>query len=241
MLSDQQQVRAVSGLDRTLPFARFELEHLACKIGAEHRRNGQFVDLGKTVTEQQPVADSEVALAILLQIGERSQGVGLRVLPQLRIEVDLLERDLRGGLVECRIGRMELPQLLLGRFGELGGILDQKLQLLRETAPNDGVGLVEAHLLRLPRQQFLVDQFIDEPLDLVGGRLAQPLARPGLLQPAYVARADAHRLAGAGVDRLIGKPGIAAKQHGAGDGEMQQRLLKQVHGTITLSRDSEAS
>ena len=52
----------------------------------------------------------------------------------------------------------------------------------------------KTHRLGLARQQLFVEEIVDQALQLVGGRLAQPLARPGLLQPAHVAIADAHRL-----------------------------------------------
>ena len=87
-----------------------------------------------------------------------------------------------------------MPEFRLARLGELGGVFDQELQLLRQAAADDGVVLAKAHRLGLTRQQLLVQQLVDEALQLLRARFAQPLARPCLLQPAHVAFADADRL-----------------------------------------------
>ena len=66
---------------------------------------------------------------------------------------------------------------------------------------------LEAYRLGLARHQLLVQEIVDKTFQLVGARLAQPLARPGLLQPAHVAFADAHRF-----DRRWVQPAVLFSQ-----------------------------
>lgn len=125
---------------------------------------------------------------------------------------------------------MESPELLFRRFGELGGIVDEKLQLLGEAPADDRVTLGETHLLGLSRQQLFIDELIDETSHLVGRRFAQPLAGPGLPEPVDISFGDADRNRRA-VSHLLGvQPCIRSEQDCAGDGEVQQRFLQERHG-----------
>ena len=198
-LRHEHQMKAVAGFDRPLPRAGLERKDLIRKVGAEHPRQCQLVSVDKTVAKQQPVACRRVGFAFRRQLGERCNGIRRCVLTVLRIEVDLSERQPSRRLELRRVGDVKLPQLSLTRFSKLSRILDEELQLLCQTAANDGVVLLEAYLLGLARHQLLVEEIVDETLQLIGAGLAQPLARPGLLQPAHIALADVHRLDGAGV------------------------------------------
>ena len=59
-------------------------------------------------------------------LGERCAGVRRGVRALLRVEIDLPERELSRRLEAGWVGGIELPQLRLGRLGQLGGVLDEE-------------------------------------------------------------------------------------------------------------------
>ena len=115
-------------------------------------------------------------------------------------------------------------ELLLARLRlapEVGG---QELELLPEPAADDRVVAVQPERQRLAVVDLLADVVIDQPVELLGGRRAEPNPRPVLGEGLDRRRADDDLLAGRGRSIALRRP--HQEQPGAGGEEEHHRLAE---------------
>jgi hypothetical protein len=123
--------------------------------------------------------------------------------PAIGAQEDLTKGDL--GVLSVDVGVRLEPglELGLGRWECLRGVLHEKLELLPEAPPNDGVLAVETHRSGLTRGHLLADVVVDEALQL----LLRGWTPPG---PGK-ARGQVLHLAGADHDPTRVRPGRPAR------------------------------
>ena len=236
-------------LDRSLPGAGRELEHPGRELGPELVRHRPLVGIAKFGFSGDLVAQpgggcGRIRARQFLQGGA---GIGGRVRALVAAEEDLRERysgpgehrraaglglvvlDLAGlislGLVALRL--IDALQIVLARLGAPCIVLQQEAHLLGEPPAHHDIVLVEAELLCLPRKQLLLHQIAQQAAQLRRRRLALPLQRKGLLEPAHVAVGEANLRRGQFVAAAV-EPRIGCEQQGADDEKMQQRLPEEL-------------
>ena len=120
------------------------------------------------------------------------------------------------------MGRVVAAKLILGRLDEVGGVLDEEFQLLRQPSPNNRVVLLKAHLQRFARHELLVDEVGDHAAQLIRAGLAKPLLAPGFDQPPHVAIGDPHRFDAASIALIAVEPGVCGEQDRPGGDEVEE-------------------
>ena len=83
-----------------------------------------------------------------------SLGIGRGVAAFLRIKEDLGERNVRASLETLQVRFVKAMQIVVGRRSEPRRVFHDELDLLRKTAADDQVVLIEAHRSRFATEQF---------------------------------------------------------------------------------------
>lgn len=108
----------------------------------------------------------------------------------------------------CRNAAVDLLRPASARFQRRPRRTDRRLPLDEEGAP----GAPKAERQRLAVKHLLADEFVDQPSELIARRPAQPALLPVACQTLDLARGD---------------DGIGAKQRGADQEVVRQRLRRQ--------------
>ena len=119
---------------------------------------------------------------------EYHPGVAPGCFPAPAADEDLAEGDARLGLELVLMGVEICPELLL--LGRGHRVLEQKLHLLPEPPPDDGIVLVEAELESRAVEHLLADVVAYLGAPLLGVRRAVPGARERQLEPIDIGSGD---------------------------------------------------
>ena len=132
------------------------------------------------------------------------------------------------------VGSIVRTQHIVVRIDEAGGVVEHEFQLLRQTAADDRVVLVETHFERFTREKLFVHELADKILQFLPGRRAEPLIARGLNDPSDLAFTDRHRLHARDLDGIPIDPAIGREQDRAGGDEMQEGFSEEVHRSFPL-------
>ena len=128
-------------------------------------------------------------------------------------------------------------QVVVCRRSEPRCVIHDEFDLLRETAADDGVVLLEAHRPRFAAEQFLFQVPRDQGVQLLARRLALLQTLPRFREESDLRGGDAHR-AGAIVPTAgfaAMEPRVHAKQQRAEHKKVNERLVEpSFHGLYQM-------
>ncbi len=155
-----------------MPCARLQGKNRVRERVTEQTGDGLHIIVAHHGVNRRGIANVPGSRRAARQSDECGLGIGRGVRACFGVEEDLGERNARASLETLDVRFVETTQVVVCRWTEPRRVIHEEFDLLRETAADDGVVLLEAHRPRFAAEQFLFQVSRDQGVQLLARRLA---------------------------------------------------------------------